>query len=1062
MSNTQAVTGLLALCLIGPGLASAQLLADFEGTESDWSVLAPATVRTELRLEPGPVGQVLRLDYEMPKAQDFAIIQTPVELALPENFAFRFKVRADRPLTALEFKLIDGGKHNVSWAKFPVTVTSDSDGWQQITLKRRHFSHAWGPAGNTSTPLRISAIEIGIPGATSVQGSLWLDDLVFEPIATEVFDQATITAASAAPGHAPDTLFDHDAATGWRSADAAAQWLAIDLGEAKAVDGIEITWDEADYARAYELRVSNTGTEWRTVHTAKAGQGGREVIFFPPERARYLRLEFLRGQRDASYAIKALEIRPAESALSFQQRLQLRAAGLPRGSYPRYLLGEQTYWTVVGVDGDNAEAMINEEGMVEVDREQFSLEPFVYADGALIDWGTAEITQTLAEGDLPIPSVEWRHRWLTLTTTLFADGVPGAARAFVRYRVGNTGPETKALRLFVAARPFQVNPPWQSLNTRGGMTLIPEMRYDGERLEVGREKFVIPLTPPSGFGAAPSLNGREFGDFLRAGELPEHTEARDMNCYVSGAFAYDLEIPPGESRDVYLVVPFQAAGAPVREQLTPEFAAERLTENLAYWRERLGRVTIEAPAVAEPYFRALRSTLAYILINRDGPAIQPGSRAYARSWIRDGALTSAALLAFGFTDEVKAFIEWYAQFQQDDGSIPCCVDGRGADLTEEHDSHGQFIYLIAEYFRHTGDRALVESLWPRIQATLRHIETLRALRMTDAYRQLDQLAYFGMLPESISHEGYAAQPVHAFWDAYFTLRGLKDAAYLVRQRDDFSEMPRLDALRQDFTDDLHNSIVWTIDKHLIDYVPASVELGDMDPSAIAAAIAPLGELRRLPQRELKRTFERYDQIVQDRLQPDANWHGYAPYEFRIVEALVLMGERARAQQLLAFLFDGRRPPAWNAWAEVVHRDARAPYFVGDIPHTWIGSDFIRALRSMLAYEREDDQALVLFAGLPFEWLEGDTGLRVAGLPTWFGKLDYQIRGSVAGRLEIDLTGDLKIPPGGIELQPPLPGALQRVTVNGVEITANADRPLRLDRIPAQLVYEFDPAPTPKP
>jgi hypothetical protein len=32
------------------------------------------------------------------------------------------------------------------------------------------------------------------------------------------------------------------------------------------------------------------------------------------------------------------------------------------------------------------------------------------------------------------------------------------------------------------------------------------------------------------------------------------------------------------------------------------------------------------------------------------------------------------------------------------------------------------------------------------------------------------------VPESISHEGYASQPRHSYWDNFFVLRGLKDAA----------------------------------------------------------------------------------------------------------------------------------------------------------------------------------------------------------------------------------------------------------------------------------------------
>jgi len=34
----------------------------------------------------------------------------------------------------------------------------------------------------------------------------------------------------------------------------------------------------------------------------------------------------------------------------------------------------------------------------------------------------------------------------------------------------------------------------------------------------------------------------------------------------------------------------------------------------------------------------------------------------------------------------------------------------------EHDSSGEFIFVIAEYYRYTRDRAFVESLWPRVAA----------------------------------------------------------------------------------------------------------------------------------------------------------------------------------------------------------------------------------------------------------------------------------------------------------------------------------------------------------
>jgi hypothetical protein len=98
------------------------------------------------------------------------------------------------------------------------------------------------------------------------------------------------------------------------------------------------------------------------------------------------------------------------------------------------------------------------------------------------------------------------------------------------------------------------------------------------------------------------------------------------------------------------------------------------------------------------------------LINRDGSALQPGSRAYERSWSRDGALTSEALLRLGHEDAVRDFLRWYTPYQLPNGKVPCCVDARGADPVLENDSHGEFIFLVSELFGYTHDRAMLEAI----------------------------------------------------------------------------------------------------------------------------------------------------------------------------------------------------------------------------------------------------------------------------------------------------------------------------------------------------------------
>ena len=110
------------------------------------------------------------------------------------------------------------------------------------------------------------------------------------------------------------------------------------------------------------------------------------------------------------------------------------------------------------------------------------------------------------------------------------------------------------------------------------------------------------------------------------------------------------------------------------------------------------------------------------------------------------------------------------------------------------------------------------------------------------------------------------------------------------------------------------------------------------------------------------------------------WKDYTPYELRTVGTFVRLGWRERAHEALDFFFKDRQPPAWNQWAEVVSRTPRTPFFLGDLPHAWVESDYVRSALDLFAYGREQDEDLVVGAGIPAMWLEG-AGVSVDGLRT---------------------------------------------------------------------------------
>ena len=1046
----------LAICvvlLLPTTVRAEQVLDDFEDVQG-WSAHASPGASLEIAQDAGKTGKAMRLDFEF-RGAGFVIVRKAFAVTLPPNFAFVFDLRGDAKPNTLEFKVVEA-KGNDVWWRVQRDFVFPTD-WQRVVIRKSRLEKAWG-TGTSSRPKQVGFIEIAISTGEGGKGSVWIDDLRFEEreTARRADLPPTMTASTFVPGHEPRLVLDSDPQTSWRSGELAPeQWLLLDFQKRREYGGLVIDWDLDLYAKSYRVEISDDGENWSVAYASAAGNGGRSYVYLPDGESRYIRLVLLESSSGGGYEIRSLAVQPIAFSASPNQFFDTIALGAFRGTYPKYFTGRQTYWTVVGAPDDEKEALINEEGIVEVDKGAFTIEPFLYVSGALVTWSDVEPVQALARNYLPMPSVTWPLTDLSLTISAFAAGPASASVLYVRYDLDNRADVVRDVDLFLALRPFQVLPPWQSLNMIGGVTPIRKLAADGRAVWVNGERAVVSLTPPDRFGAATFEQGL-VGTFLLKGRVPSEPHVEDALGWGSGALGYHLRVQPGAHAIVDVAVPFHDAGATIARAATATSAdvdAERARVEQG-WIERLGRIELGLPPSAAKIVDTARTSLAYILINRDGPALQPGSRTYARSWIRDAAMTSDVLLMTGHTEEVRDFLTWYASYQLSDGRIPCCVDRRGADPTPEHDSNGEFIYAVAEYYRFTRDIGLVHALWPAVDRAVDWIAAARAQRTTDAYRHGDRQIFFGLLPESISHEGYSAHPVHAYWDDFFALRGLRDAVDLARLLGGEERASAVAALRDDFRSDLLASIDRVMKTRGLDYLPASADLGDFDPTATAVAVTIAGLARDLPADALARTFDRYWTGVEVRLSGAGKSDGYSPYELRTVEALVRLGQRDRAAKLLAAMFQDRRPPAWNHWAEIVWRDPTAPRFIGDMPHTWVASSFVRALRTMLVYEREDDAALVLAAGVTSQWIVDGTGVDVKRLPTRFGVLSYTLAPDGDGALRMRITGDLTPPAGGIVLQPPLPGPLKAVTVNGAPLTTFTADAATVTQFPADVRLEY--------
>jgi GH15 family glucan-1,4-alpha-glucosidase len=1060
-----------------------------------WKALPADGVEMDLTVAQGPLGTAaLRIGYDFQGRGGWAAARLPLDRELPAHYEVRFQLRGEGPANNLEIKLVDPSGENVWWhVKRDLAWPAE---WTPVRIRQRQISFAWGPLGG-GEPRRLGALEVTVSAAEGGKGSIRIAGLSIVPVepAVPVSGPIRAEASSAEKGYPAGAAVDGDEKSSWRPAGQNAAELRVDLGGVRELGGITLVWSRTQAPRHLFVELSNDGASW---------EGGREVVrlrdsralrdaswrtqlMLPDGEARLLRVR-LPADAGCPCALAEVIVRPLEFGASPNDFMTAIAREAPRGAFPRGFT-EAAYWTVVGGAGEADEFLFSEDGTVEAGPRDFSLEPMVRLNDRLFTWADVTAEQTLADGDLPIPTVTWRipdgpgfHRRVATTTdsnaaataplarlevTPLAIGEAGRTRLVVRYRMVNESDRRLQGELFVAARPFQVNPPYQFLNLAGGVAANSQLSCWGE---LGREGRSLLALPTARCGSLAFDDGM-LVDALAEGELPalrrvEDVEAPDAQGAASDVLEWQVDLRPGEEDEVTIGIQSRDSRLDGADDGVPpfDFAAYERAERRR-WRSALDRVKLDLPEEAAPLVRSLRSNLGFIEVHRDGPAIQPGSRAYARSWIRDGALTGTALLRMGHAETAAQFARWFADYQYPDGKVPCCVDRRGADPVPENDSHGELVHLIAEVYRYTHDRAFADELFPPVQKAVDAIEALRQQRRTAEYANGSKRIYFGLLPESISHEGYSAKPVHSYWDDTFAYRGLDDAVELARAlgREDLTvEWTRR---RDEFRAELLASIARVRTLEHLDTLPASADLADFDSTSTTTMLDPGGLLPYLPREPVLATFERFWREVGARRDGSKTWETYTPYEIRHVGAFVRLAAatgdvrwRDRAHELLAYYLRDQRPSGWNGWPEAVHRDYRAPKFLGDLPHGWVGSDFIRSVLDLFAYAREDG-ALVLGAGVPPSWLARPEGISVGELGTPWGPLSYtldRMAGFPGGpRLGEQLvgwrywiSGGMTIPPGGIVVVPPSREPRQFATVNGRAVEQAADGTVVVRQLPA--------------
>lgn len=939
-----------------------------------------------------------RLDFQIDGA-GYAYMTHALAFAAPRNFEIDIPVRGECAGDDIQIKFYDASGENVWWVVVP-GLNSRRD-WTVLRIRPRHIRFAWGPAadklfhGGTKFEIVVVKTAKGV-----ARGSIEIGPITWHEEPPPPAIEPPLKSDRAA-------IVDGDRNTVWL-ADGGAS-ATLDLGRVRDFGGVRLDW-AGPAPHSYVVSTSTDAVRWFSSKRIDESDGGTDLVALGEVDARYVRI----AVNDPA-ALAEVSLLPLEAGEHPNDLLRIAAPLAPRGNYPRSFLGEQTYWALLGVPGGGARSsLLSEDGAIELGAEGPSLEPFLVTGGKRLSWADVAITQDLAEAGLPMPRVTWRTSDVSLDVRAFAFGSETSPYGLARYDVRNLGPERRQFVLELAVRPVQVNPPAQFLTRPGGFSPITHLTLERDVTLINDRPALYLWTPPDTRRAGTWQAGAPFAGMTSS-------EVRDPDGLAAGSYGFALQLDPGESRSVVVAFPLSEDRSPPA-RVSPDALEAKVAQD---WRNTLSPTRLVLPQGVPAIAQSLDFAVAYILMLKDRDLLKPGARSYDRAWIRDGAMMAEGLLRTGHFDAAVAFFKAYAPSVFASGKVPCCIDARGADPTPENDANGEFVWLAGELIRFGWKPDEARPYWPKVQAALAYLDRQRLSTRISANRAGQERNLYGLLPPSISHEGYSDKPAYSYWDDFWALKGYRGGATFARALGDDAEAQRLTRAAEEFGRDLKASIVATAERFHIDTVAGAADRGDFDPTSTAIGLTVGAYADDVPADLVRNTFDAYWAKLSGR---HAKPSGYTPYELRNVAALLRLGEAVRAREALGWFLADQAPPAWRQWAEVVTVPYRKEAFLGDLPHGWVESDFLQSALDLFAYERQGLHQIVLIAGFDPAWVKlGET--RLDHLRTPYGELSLSVRQAGAA---LDLRFESqRVPPGGFVIDvAALMGAGARITIDG--------------------------------
>jgi hypothetical protein len=152
-------------------------------------------------------------------------------------------------------------------------------------------------------PYSVTVLEV-----VSADSVLPADNLAKQARAT------ASTYSTIGPHFGPTSAVDGKWYTHWNSAawtnsnGSEKQWLQLEWDTARELSRVRIQWG-ATFAVDYSIEISPDGSDWKSVRTVHDGKGGVEEYTIPLVKAKFLRVNGVRGTKGISaYSVREIEV----------------------------------------------------------------------------------------------------------------------------------------------------------------------------------------------------------------------------------------------------------------------------------------------------------------------------------------------------------------------------------------------------------------------------------------------------------------------------------------------------------------------------------------------------------------------------------------------------------------------------------------------------------------------------------------------------------------------------------------------------------------------------------